>query len=75
LNRPLNPPLCENQKPYCHRSGLPMKCVSENEQEWAFACIGCGQMNIITRPEHRIKLRNEVNRERALNGMGMRGMR
>ena len=42
-----------------------MKCVQENEEAWVFSCLGCGQVNIITRPEYRQRLRNEVRRDRA----------
>jgi hypothetical protein len=64
--RPLNPPLCENEKPYCPRGGQPMKCVNETLEEWVFSCIGCGQVRIITRPEYRQKIRREVEQ---LNGI------
>ena len=60
------PPNCENQAPYCHRGGQPMKCVEENEKEWVFACISCGQVRILTTPAYRAALRREV---RDLNGI------
>ena len=43
-----------------------MKCVNETLEEWVFSCIGCGQVRIITRPEHRQKVRREVEQ---LNGI------
>lgn len=62
--RPLNPPLCENQQPYCYRSGQAMKCVSETESEWVFSCLGCGQVNIMTKPEFRAAMRRQAQHER-----------
>jgi len=43
-----------------------MKCVEENEKEWVFACISCGQVRILTTPAYRAALRREV---RDLNGI------
>jgi len=39
-----------------------MRCVQENEQEWVFKCDGCDQVNIITKPEYRKHLREQVQR-------------
>jgi len=62
-----NPPNCGNQPPYCVRGGQPMHCVQESEQEWVFRCLCCGQVNVLTRPEYRRFLREQVKRERAIN--------
>lgn len=44
-----------------------MKCIQENEQEWVFKCPHCGQVNVLTRPEYKQFLRDQVRRERATN--------
>ena len=44
-----------------------MKCISESEQEWVFQCSACGQVNVLTRPEYKKFLRDQVRRERAIN--------
>ena len=62
-----NPPNCGNVAPYCARGGQPMKCISESEQEWVFQCTQCGQVNVLTRPEFKKFLRDQVRRERAIN--------
>jgi len=62
-----NPPVCGNRPPYCVRGGQPMHCIQESEQEWVFRCLSCGQVNILTRPEYRKFLRDQVRRERAIN--------
>jgi hypothetical protein len=49
------------------RGGQPMKCIQENEQEWVFQCAACGQVNVLTRPEYKKFLRDQVKRERAIN--------
>lgn len=61
------PPACGNQAPYCVRGGQPMQCVQESEQEWVFKCPACGQINVLTRPEYKKFLRDQVKRERAIN--------
>jgi hypothetical protein len=67
VSRPLNPPLCGNEEPYCRRGGMPMNCVKETNEEWVFQCWGCGQVNIVTRPEYRAQLRRQA--------MGINGIR
>jgi hypothetical protein len=59
-------PRCGNQSPYCVRGGLEMRCVKESEQDWVFQCPACEQVNIITKPEYRRSLRQQVQRT---NGM------
>lgn len=61
-------PRCENKFPYCARSGQEMKCMKETESEYVFMCPSCEQVNIITKPEYRQSLRQQVNRERQLRG-------
>lgn len=39
-----------------------MKCVKETDEEWVFMCLGCEQVNIITKPEYRRTLRQQVQR-------------
>jgi predicted RNA-binding Zn-ribbon protein involved in translation (DUF1610 family) len=63
------PPSCGNRPPYCMRGGQPMKCIQENEQEWVFQCPACGQVNVLTRPEYKRMLRDQVRRERAINAL------
>lgn len=55
-------PRCENKAPYCPRGGLEMACIKENAQEWVFMCRACEQVNIITKPEYRRILRQQVKR-------------
>lgn len=57
-----NVPKCGNKAPYCPRGGLEMKCVKETDEEWVFMCLGCEQVNIITKPEYRRTLRQQVQR-------------
>lgn len=45
---------------------MEMRCVRESESEWVFACPACEQVNIITKPEYRRMLRQQV---RNLNGI------
>jgi hypothetical protein len=45
-----------------------MRCVKESEQDWVFQCPGCEQVNIITKPEYRKSLREQVQRT---NGIRM----
>jgi hypothetical protein len=42
-----------------------MKCMKETEQEWVFMCAGCEQVNVITKPEYKKFLRDQVRRDRA----------
>jgi len=44
-----------------------MKCIHESAQEWVFQCQACGQVNVLTRPEYKKFLRDQVKRERAIN--------
>lgn len=44
-----------------------MKCIQESEQEWVFQCPACNQVNVLTRPEYKKFLRDQVRRERAVN--------
>lgn len=62
------PPVCGNRAPYCHRAGQEMRCMKESEQEYVFMCPGCEQVNIITKPEYRRALRQQVQRT---NGIRM----
>ena len=39
-----------------------MVCRKETEQDWVFVCPGCEQVNIITKPEYRRFLRQQVQR-------------
>jgi hypothetical protein len=55
-------PLCGNEQPYCPRGGREMRCVRETVDEWVFRCSGCEQVNIITKPEYRRQLREQVRR-------------
>lgn len=55
-------PKCGNKAPFCPRGGLEMKCVKETDEEWVFMCPGCEQVNIITKPEYRRTLRQQVQR-------------
>lgn len=59
-------PKCGNRAPYCPRGGGEMRCVKETEMEWVFVCPGCEQVNVITKPEYRQLLRQQVQRT---NGM------
>lgn len=61
----LRRPRCGNRKPYCVRGGAEMKCVKENAEHFVFACVppGCGQVEIIIRPEHKQKLRERAARQ------------
>jgi phage FluMu protein Com len=44
--------------------------VKESELEWVFKCPGCDQVNIITKPEYRRTLREQVRRERQIGRGG-----
>jgi len=43
-----------------------MWCAKETEQEWVFMCRGCEQVNVITKPEYRKMMRDQVKRERQM---------
>lgn len=58
----MNAPRCENRKPYCPYGGRPMKCMNENEKEFLFVCQGCGQAHIISRPEFKKHMREQIQR-------------
>ena len=53
-------PKCENRAPYCPRGGQEMRCVKETAMEWVFACSGCEQVNVITKPEYKRAMREQV---------------
>lgn len=57
-----NVPSCGNRAPYCPRGGKEMRFVSESDSEWVFVCPGCEQVNVITKPEYRRSLREQVQR-------------
>lgn len=46
-----------------------MKCIQESEEEWVFQCTHCGQVNVLTRPEYKKFLRDQVRRERAIHSL------
>jgi hypothetical protein len=37
-----------------------MRCVRETPMEWVFACVGCEQVNVITKPEYKRHMREQV---------------
>jgi hypothetical protein len=39
-----------------------MRCVKETDLEWVFVCQGCEQVNVITKPEYRKAMREQVRR-------------
>ena len=61
-------PKCGNKAPFCPRGGKEMVCRKETEQDYVFVCPGCEQVNIITKPEYRRFLRQQVQRT---NGIRM----